>query len=50
MFPLYGPTEGGTTITIRGLNLGSHFSEIESVWVANESCELISERYIPSEQ
>ena len=45
-----GPTVGGTVITISGINLGSSISEIESVMIGRFSCELISERYVISEE
>lgn len=49
--PLRGPREGGTLVTIRGVNLGLDFREIQSnVKVAEVDCTPIREGYIPAEQ
>lgn len=46
--PSTGPVEGGTNITIRGLNLGRRFSDIHSavVEVAGINCEPYPELYV----
>ncbi|XP_019369588.1 PREDICTED: plexin-A2 [Gavialis gangeticus] len=46
-----GPPEGGTHVTIRGVNLGLDFSEIaHSVRVAGVPCTPLREQYIIAEQ
>ncbi|XP_019402406.1 PREDICTED: plexin-A2 [Crocodylus porosus] len=46
-----GPPEGGTHVTIRGVNLGLDFSEIaHSVRVAGVPCTPLREQYIVAEQ
>ncbi|KAM3933337.1 plexin-A2 [Leptodactylus fuscus] len=46
-----GPPEGGTRVTIRGVNLGLDFSEIASnVLVAGVQCTPVEEEYIIAEQ
>ena len=50
--PMSGPLEGGTTITIRGADLGASFEEIlvGGVTVGTTPCEVQVEGYIPGEQ
>jgi hypothetical protein len=38
-----GPVDGGTMITINGLNLGSSMLDINSVEIANIPCEINDE-------
>lgn len=46
-----GPPEGGTRVTIRGVNLGLDFSEIaQGVQVAGVQCTPLPEHYIVAEQ
>ncbi|XP_010214013.1 PREDICTED: plexin-A2-like [Tinamus guttatus] len=46
-----GPPEGGTRVTIRGVNLGLDFSEIaHNVQVAGVPCAPLPERYVVAEQ
>lgn len=46
-----GPPEGGTRVTIRGVNLGLDFSEItHNVHVAGVECTPLEEQYIIAEQ
>lgn len=46
-----GPQEGGTLVTIQGLNLGLSFSELEgNVEVAGVQCIPQEEGYITAEQ
>ncbi|KAM6108358.1 plexin-A2 [Pterocles gutturalis] len=46
-----GPPEGGTRVTIRGVNLGLDFSEIaHGVQVAGVPCTPLPEQYIVAEQ
>uniref|UniRef100_A0A8C3L443 Plexin-A2 n=1 Tax=Chrysolophus pictus TaxID=9089 RepID=A0A8C3L443_CHRPC len=46
-----GPPEGGTRVTIRGVNLGLDFSEIaRGVQVAGVPCAPLPEQYIVAEQ
>ncbi|XP_069801194.1 plexin-A2 isoform X2 [Dendropsophus ebraccatus] len=46
-----GPPEGGTRVTIRGVNLGLDFSEIaNNVLVAGVQCMPLEEEYIIAEQ
>lgn len=46
-----GPPEGGTRVTIRGVNLGLDFSEIaHNVQVAGVECIALEEYYIIAEQ
>ncbi|XP_020663189.2 plexin-A2 isoform X2 [Pogona vitticeps] len=46
-----GPPEGGTRVTIRGINLGLDFSEIaHNVQVAGVECTPLEEQYIIAEQ
>ena len=51
-FPMSGPPEGGTTITILGTDLGITYSQIEnSVFLNSEYiCETQEARYIPGRQ
>ena len=48
-FPISGPPEGGTTITILGRDLGITYSEIEDGVILNGEfiCETQQDRYIP---
>lgn len=49
--PVAGPLEGGTLVTIQGLNLGLSFSELEgNVEVAGVQCIPQEEGYITAEQ
>uniref|UniRef100_A0A4W6D503 Plexin A2 n=1 Tax=Lates calcarifer TaxID=8187 RepID=A0A4W6D503_LATCA len=49
--PVAGPLEGGTLVTIQGLNLGLSFSELEgNVEVAGVQCTPQEEGYITAEQ
>ncbi|CAL8382070.1 unnamed protein product [Boreogadus saida] len=49
--PVAGPTEGGTMVTIQGLNLGLSFSELQgNVEVAGVACTPQEEGYITAEQ
>uniref|UniRef100_A0A8D0CSP1 Plexin A2 n=1 Tax=Sander lucioperca TaxID=283035 RepID=A0A8D0CSP1_SANLU len=49
--PVAGPLEGGTLVTIQGLNLGLSFSELEgNVEVAGMQCIPQEEGYITAEQ
>ena len=49
--PVSGPTEGGTMVTIQGLNLGLSFSELQgNVEVAGVACTPQEEGYITAEQ
>lgn len=49
--PTAGPLEGGTLVTIQGLNLGLSFSELEgNVEVAGVQCTPHEEGYITAEQ
>ena len=44
--PDSGPTEGGTTVTINGTNLGTSFSDIISITVGSLSCTPIKDYYL----
>uniref|UniRef100_A0AAR2ISC4 Plexin-A2 n=1 Tax=Pygocentrus nattereri TaxID=42514 RepID=A0AAR2ISC4_PYGNA len=49
--PLAGPPEGGTLVTIRGINLGMTLSELQGrMEVAGVPCSAQSEGYITAEQ
>ncbi|CAB1427975.1 unnamed protein product [Pleuronectes platessa] len=49
--PVAGPLEGGTLVTIQGLNLGLSFSELEgNVEVAGVKCTPQEDGYITAEQ
>uniref|UniRef100_A0A8C5NCD7 Plexin-A2 n=1 Tax=Gouania willdenowi TaxID=441366 RepID=A0A8C5NCD7_GOUWI len=49
--PVAGPLEGGTLVTIQGLNLGLSFSELEdNVEVAGIQCKPKEEGYLTAEQ
>ncbi|KAL2076635.1 hypothetical protein ACEWY4_027769 [Coilia grayii] len=49
--PIAGPPEGGTRVTIRGLNLGLSFSEmVNNVQVAGVQCTPQEDGYIIAEQ
>uniref|UniRef100_A0AAY4E6K7 Plexin-A2 n=1 Tax=Denticeps clupeoides TaxID=299321 RepID=A0AAY4E6K7_9TELE len=49
--PMTGPPEGGTRVTIRGMNLGMSLSELESrVEVAGVQCTPQEDGYITAEQ
>jgi len=46
-YPEYGPWEGGTNITIHGINLGKNFADISrGVTVAGMACDPYEELYI----
>ncbi|XP_049316006.1 plexin-A2 [Bactrocera dorsalis] len=50
-YPKTGPWEGGTNITIRGINLGKNFSDIYSgVRIAGISCMPFSEYYVDTKE
>ena len=44
--PDSGPTEGGTTVTITGTDLGTSFSDIVSITVGSLSCTPIENSYL----
>ena len=44
--PDSGPTEGGTTVTITGTDLGTSFSDIVSITVGSLSCTPIEDSYL----
>ena len=44
--PDSGPTEGGTTVTITGTDLGTSFSDIISITVGSLSCSPIKDNYL----
>ncbi|XP_064876902.1 plexin-A2-like [Oncorhynchus nerka] len=49
--PVAGPPEGGTRVTIHGVNLGLAFSEmVDNVKVAGVKCSPVEEGYIIAEQ
>uniref|UniRef100_A0A8K9XG51 Plexin A2 n=1 Tax=Oncorhynchus mykiss TaxID=8022 RepID=A0A8K9XG51_ONCMY len=49
--PVAGPPEGGTRVTIHGMNLGLAFSEmVDNVEVAGVKCSPVEEGYIIAEQ
>ena len=50
--PTSGPLQGGTTITIRGADLGASFEEVMvgGVAVGSTPCDVQVEGYIPGEQ
>jgi len=49
--PLTGLVEGGTTVTLRGSDLGTSFDQVRhSVTVAGVPCELVASKYIVSRQ
>lgn len=49
VFPLSGPLEGGTLLTITGLNLGSSVDQIRnSISVAGIPCEILPKKYLVS--
>ncbi|KAK3744733.1 hypothetical protein RRG08_062381 [Elysia crispata] len=51
VWPLSGPIQGGTNITIEGSNLGAKFEDIEnSTMVANVKCEPFKSLYKPSKR
>lgn len=44
--PLSGPIQGGTLVTITGVNLGIEFSQVEdAVMIGTLKCDAIEERY-----
>ncbi|CDW56793.1 plexin A4 [Trichuris trichiura] len=48
-FPTSGPVEGGTYVTIEGINLGRDFSEIETaVRINNVVCSPVAKLYVTS--
>lgn len=50
-FPKTGPWEGGTNITIKGINLGKKFSDIYAgVKIAGINCEPFKQYYIDTKQ
>ncbi|EDV24780.1 uncharacterized protein TRIADDRAFT_56941 [Trichoplax adhaerens] len=48
--PSYGPLEGGTPITIKGINLGSRFSDVTHITVGRIKCQTIPNNYKISHQ
>ncbi|GFO06432.1 LIM domain-binding protein 3-like [Plakobranchus ocellatus] len=51
VWPLSGPIQGGTNITIEGSNLGAKFDDIErSITVANVRCRPFRSLYQPSKR
>ena len=44
--PDSGPTEGGTTVTINGTDLGTSFSDIINITVGSLSCTPIKDNYL----
>ncbi|XP_070558807.1 plexin-A4-like [Ptychodera flava] len=48
VWPLAGPIEGGTEVQINGSNMGTMFSDIVSVTVADLPCTLIEDKYAVS--
>uniref|UniRef100_UPI00358EBDEE plexin-A1-like isoform X1 n=1 Tax=Myxine glutinosa TaxID=7769 RepID=UPI00358EBDEE len=51
VFPLSGPPQGGTLVTIRGQNLGLSFPEIEGrIMVAGVLCHAVPEEFVPAEK
>lgn len=49
VWPLSGPIQGGTNVTIEGRNLGSKFEDIENtVYIAGVRCIPFSSLYLPS--
>jgi plexin A len=50
-WPTQGPWEGGTNITIRGVNLGKEFRDIYGgITVAGIQCDPYEALYVPTEQ
>ena len=51
MTPVAGPPEGGTRVTIHGMNLGLSFADmVGNVEVAGVRCSPVEEGYIIAEQ
>ena len=49
--PMRGPWEGGTNITIKGINLGKEFRDIYGgITVAGIQCDPYEQHYLPTEQ
>uniref|UniRef100_A0A8R1E2W3 Sema domain-containing protein n=1 Tax=Caenorhabditis japonica TaxID=281687 RepID=A0A8R1E2W3_CAEJA len=49
--PKKGSIFGGTRVTITGINLGRHVSDVEkAVQIANVPCEVVPEEYVPSQR
>ncbi len=49
--PMLGPWEGGTNITIRGINLGKEFRDIYGgITVAGIQCDPFESLYVKTEQ
>ena len=46
IFPDSGPTEGGTTVTITGTDLGTSFGDIVSIKVGSLTCTPIEDSYL----
>ncbi|CAG0878844.1 unnamed protein product [Darwinula stevensoni] len=49
-WPRKGPIEGGTQITISGVNMGKELSDIHEVIVADTHCEPLIDSYITGEK
>lgn len=50
IYPLTGPREGGTRVTIEGENLGLQVKEIAHVQVAGVRCNPAPSQYISAER
>lgn len=49
VYPLSGPLEGGTLLTITGTNLGRSIDHIHhSIFIADVPCEVIPSEYVVS--
>lgn len=49
VYPLTGPLEGGTRLTIRGMNLGRNYGQVRhAVKVAGVACEVLPTEYVIS--
>ena len=40
IYPLYGPIEGNTLLTLTGMDLGQRFSDLQEVKVGGQICDL----------
>lgn len=43
-------TGGGTRITITGSDLGSSFTDVLAIRIANEDCDQVEKEYVPSKR
>ena len=48
--PKKGPIEGGTEITISGINMGKVFTDIHEISVAGTPCEPYIDSYVTGEK